>query len=176
MPRFIPRERKHKEIARKTSASHTTSNPETLLPETPSERDARRNALHKQLRSQQPESKVSSKKRARLDKYIETKLKKEENAELVRKLEGQKVDTSLLRSSKKLGRVHESQRERLSRALREQQAGVADGVVLLQARREVDDADVAGLASASESEVGGFDEETDGHDGVAVIREEQRVQ
>ena len=170
MPRFVPRERKHKTIARNKLASHSNSNTETLVPETSTERDARRRAIREELRSQQPESKGSSKKRKRLDKYIETKLKKDENAELLRKLEGQKVDTSFLRSSKTLGRVHESQRERLSRALREQQAGLGDGAVLLQARRE---GDVASLESGSGED--GSEAETAGDGGDTVVREEETV-
>ena len=173
MPRFVPRERKHKKIARNKSTSHSNSNTETLLPETSTERDARRGALQKELLTQQPESKVSSKKRKRLDKYVETKLKKEENAELVRKLEGQRVDTSLLRSSKKLGRVHESQRERLSRALQERQAGLGDGAVLLQARREVDD---VRLESERESGEDRSDGGAGGDRGAVVAHEAKESQ
>ena len=169
MPRFVPRERKHKAIARNKLASHSHSNTETLVPETSTERDARRRAMREELRSQQPESKGSSKKRKRLDKYIETKLKKDENAELLRKLEGQKVDTTFLRSSKKLGRVRESQRERLSRALREQQAGFGDGAVLLQARREVGDANLE-----SDSGEDGSEAEGGGDGRNPVVREEER--
>ncbi|EME85540.1 uncharacterized protein MYCFIDRAFT_202170 [Pseudocercospora fijiensis CIRAD86] len=77
-----------------------------------------------ELKAQQPESKVSAKKRKRLDKYIDTKIKKEENLELLKKLAAQKVDTSLLQSSKKLGRTNETKRERFSRALAEKNAGI----------------------------------------------------
>ena len=54
----------------------------------------------------------------------ETKLKKEENLELIKRLAMTKVDTTLLRSSKMLGRVKESRREVLGRALRERQRGI----------------------------------------------------
>ncbi len=86
--------------------------------------EKRRNALRDELRAAQPE--MSSKKRKRLDKYIDTKLKKDENAELLRKLETQKIDTSLMQSSRKLGRVTESKREKMQRALKERQAGIGD--------------------------------------------------
>lgn len=51
-------------------------------------------------------------------------MKKEENLELIKKLENQTIDTSLLRSSKKLGRGNESKREALGRVLRERRAGI----------------------------------------------------
>jgi len=54
----------------------------------------------------------------------DTKLKKEENLELLKKLAQHKVDTSLFQSSKRLGRGHESKKEVLSRALREKRAGL----------------------------------------------------
>ncbi|KAK3049570.1 putative ATP-dependent RNA helicase DHR1 [Extremus antarcticus] len=155
MPRFVPRERKRRVLDRakatgsRRDVSHTNS--DEIIPERPSERDARRNALREELRAAQPESKGSSKKRKRLDKYIDTKLKKDENADLIRKLEGQRIDTSLLQSSKKLGRVTESKRERFSRALREKQAGIdIDGTsdsILLERRAEV-----GSPGSSSESE------------------------
>ncbi len=54
----------------------------------------------------------------------DNKLKKEENLELIKKLASTQVDTSLLRSSRDLGVSKESKRELLSRALREQKAGI----------------------------------------------------
>ena len=137
MPRFVPRERKHKKVSRveKDDRNATNTNVETIIPETQSEKDARRTALKQQLH---PENKISGKKRKRLDKYIDTKLKKEENAALLKKLAEQQVDTSLLQSSKKLGRVHESKRERLHRALQEKKAGLpSEDGVLFEPRREV---------------------------------------
>lgn len=145
MPRFVPRERKHRKIARAkqngNDSVNTNTNSEQILPESRDDREARRAALRQELRDARPESKSSSKKRKRLDKYIDTKLKKDENAVLLKKLEGQKVDTSLLQSSKKLGRVTESKREKLSRALREHQAGLptTDETILFEARAEPDD-------------------------------------
>ncbi len=51
-------------------------------------------------------------------------MKKEENLEFIKKLASTQVDTSLLRSSRDLGVSKESKRELLSRALREQKAGI----------------------------------------------------
>ena len=51
-------------------------------------------------------------------------MKKEENLDLIKRLASTKVDTSLLRSSRDLGVSKESKRQLLSRALREQKAGV----------------------------------------------------
>ncbi|KAK3111277.1 putative ATP-dependent RNA helicase DHR1 [Teratosphaeriaceae sp. CCFEE 6253] len=86
------------------------------------------------------ETKVSGKKRQRLEKYIETKMRKEENLDLLKKLAANKVNTSLYQSSKTLGRVRESKRERVGRALREKQAGIDGGrhdEVLFEPRGEV---------------------------------------
>jgi ATP-dependent RNA helicase DHX37/DHR1 len=98
--KFVPRERKHRKIARQIEAQSA----EQDVGEGPPQ--------------------VTGKKKKRLEKYIETKLKKEENLELLKKLAAHKVDTSLLQSAKKLGRVQENKRERFQRALRERAAGI----------------------------------------------------
>ncbi|KAI7360877.1 P-loop containing nucleoside triphosphate hydrolase protein [Hortaea werneckii] len=136
MPKFVPRDRKQRRLP-KQKQNGTDTNSEELVAETKSERDARRAKLAADLRDQQPQSKISSKKRKRLDKYVDSKLKKEENLELLKKLAAHKVDTSLLQSSKKLGRAGETKRERFSRALQEQAAGIGDhDDVLLEQRPE----------------------------------------
>lgn len=126
MPKFVPRERKHKKLARNQGSRQNANdgaNQEEIVPLTKSEKEERRQKLRDEIHAQQPD-KVSGKKKKRLDKYVETKLKKEENLDLLKKLAAQKIDTSLLQSSKKLGRVSESKKERLQRALSERQAGV----------------------------------------------------
>jgi ATP-dependent RNA helicase DHX37/DHR1 len=126
-PKFVPRERKHRKLAKLNAGVSRPSgdaNATEIAPTTKAEKDERRRKLQEELRAQQPESKVSAKRRKRLDKYVDTKLKKEENLELLKKLAAQKVDTSLYQSAKKLGRVHETKKERFSRALQEQQAGI----------------------------------------------------
>jgi ATP-dependent RNA helicase DHX37/DHR1 len=59
-----------------------------------------------------------------LEKYIENKLKKDENRELIAQLANSKTDTSLFQSSKKLGQGRETKRQRLGRALKDSQAGI----------------------------------------------------
>lgn len=74
MPKFVPRERKHKVIARQKNGSRSkvveTFDTYTVeLPKsTPSEKELRRQALRDELKSQQIVK--SSKKQKRLDKYI----------------------------------------------------------------------------------------------------------
>lgn len=71
-----------------------------------------------------PENKMSAKKRKRFNKYLETKAKKEETNALLAKLAERKVDTSLFASTKSLGASRESKKQRIQRALREEQAGL----------------------------------------------------
>nr|POE53297.1 putative atp-dependent rna helicase pb1a10.06c [Quercus suber] len=152
MAGFKPRERKHKRLAKvqKASDQADTSNAETVIPQSAADKELRRQQLAAELRAHNPEAVVSGKKRKRLDKYIDNKLRKEESVGLLKKLGAQRVDTSLLRSSKTLGRLTESKRERFGRALRERNAGIdTDGNnddILLQRRRDVSCAgvDVAG--------------------------------
>lgn len=80
MPKFIPRERKHKVLARQKIESNglhdgqspvephiADSNAEILVPR-PTEKEQKRQDMRNVLRSQQP--KMSAKKQKRLDKYI----------------------------------------------------------------------------------------------------------
>ncbi|KAH0543373.1 hypothetical protein FGG08_002329 [Glutinoglossum americanum] len=135
MPKFVPRVRKHKTRQRENKNQDDT-NVSVVLPLLEAEKEENRQKLREQLRAQQP--KISSKKQKRLNKYIENKLKKEENLELIKKLASTKIDTTLLRSSKSLGTNRESKREALSRALREKQAGIdveENSNILYQERR-----------------------------------------
>ncbi|KXL50322.1 hypothetical protein M433DRAFT_35250, partial [Acidomyces richmondensis BFW] len=97
----------------------------------------------------------SAQKKKRLEKYLATKLRKDETAALLRKLEhnAAKVDTTLFQSARTLGRGRETKRERLGRALRERAAGLGDGgeTVLFEAR---------GSAQGAESD----DQEESGND------------
>ncbi|KAF2878499.1 P-loop containing nucleoside triphosphate hydrolase protein [Massariosphaeria phaeospora] len=129
MPKFVPRQRKHKVIARQKQAAGqqhgatADANATLILPLEQREREQRKNALKDEL-AREAQGKMSSKKKKRLDKYIDTKLKKEENIDLLQKLAAQKIDTSLFQSSKRLGSGAETQRERLRRALAERRAGI----------------------------------------------------
>ncbi|KAK5137082.1 hypothetical protein LTR08_001091 [Meristemomyces frigidus] len=163
MVKFVPRERKHRRLAKQptvhAAADGDDSNAQEVLPESKTEREVRRAQMAADLRELQPQSKITSKKRKRLDKYVDTKLRKEESLDLLKKLAAHKVDTSLLQSSKKLGRVSETKRERISRALQERAAGLESGghdAVLFQRRSDA----APGLEddeesdSAQEEEVG----------------------
>ncbi|KAF2137313.1 uncharacterized protein K452DRAFT_278730 [Aplosporella prunicola CBS 121167] len=125
MPKFVPRQRKHKARQREAEQQQNGApdpNAAELLPAGKAEREERKRKMKDELKAQQP--KMSSKKQKRLDKYIDTKLKREENLELIKKLAAHKVDTSLFQSSKSLGRVTESRRDVFAKALQEKQAGI----------------------------------------------------
>jgi ATP-dependent RNA helicase DHX37/DHR1 len=125
-PKFIPRQRKHKVLARSKAKNHETepldSNAIEHIPAAKAEIEEKKRLLKEQLREEG--TKVSGKKAKRLEKYIETKLRKDENRELVQKLASKATDTSLYSSSKKLGQGKETKRQRLGRALRDHQAGI----------------------------------------------------
>ncbi|KAJ5768918.1 ATP-dependent RNA helicase DHR1 [Penicillium odoratum] len=108
-PKFVPRLRKQKHRQQEPDQSVDTNVAE-LAPVSKDEKEAKRQKLRAELRDQNPN--VSSKKQKRLDKYIETKLKKEENLELIKKLAkaNATADNSGLQSSRELG-----QRKRLQR-------------------------------------------------------------
>ncbi|KAJ5127643.1 ATP-dependent RNA helicase DHR1, partial [Penicillium atrosanguineum] len=96
-----PRQRKQKHRQQENAASVDTNVAE-LAPVSKDEKEAKRQKLRAELRDQH--SNVSGKKQKRLDKYIENKLRKEENVELLKKLAEAKVDTSYLHSSRDLGK------------------------------------------------------------------------
>jgi ATP-dependent RNA helicase DHX37/DHR1 len=126
MPKFVPRQRKHKVIARQKNHSGSQAedaNAEQILPADQREREEKKKALKDEL-VRESQGKITGKKKKRLDKYVDTKLKKEENLALLKKLALHKVDTSLLQSSKKLGSGSDSKKEALRRALAERKAGI----------------------------------------------------
>jgi ATP-dependent RNA helicase DHX37/DHR1 len=126
MPKFVPRQRKHKVVARQQSSSrpqNDDANAEQILPADQREREEKKKVLKEEL-VRESQGKISGKKKKRLDKYVDTKLKKEENLALLKKLALTKVDTSLFQSSKKLGSGSDSKREALRRALAERKAGI----------------------------------------------------
>ena len=126
MPKFVPRQRKHKVLARAKGKNHDSepvdSNAAEHIPAAKAEVDEKKRLLKEEL--QKEGTKISGKKAKRLEKYIETKLKKDENRELIQKLASRTTDTSLYSSSRKLGQGRETKRERLGRALRDHQAGI----------------------------------------------------
>lgn len=125
MPKFVPRQRKHKVLARlkeKSSEPNVDSNAAEILPVAKRDLEEKKQRWKEELRKEG--TKISGKKAKRLEKYIETKLRKDENRELLEKVAKSTTDTSLFQSSKKLGQGHETKRERLGRALRDQEAGI----------------------------------------------------
>lgn len=128
MPKFVPRQRKQKhrnlerDQPRQKNGQQDLSNALEILPEHVQEKEKERARMREELKNQGV--KVSGKKAKRLDKYIENKLKKDENRQLLAKLAENQVDTSLFASSRSLGHHRETKREALSRALREKQAGI----------------------------------------------------
>lgn len=136
-----PRKQKHRNLARSNRHDDKADgidapNAQEILPEQIREKEARKARMRDELRNQGV--KVSSKKSKRLDKYIENKLKKDENRELLAKLAETRVDTSLFASSRSLGHNRETTREALARALKETQAGInkdENERILFQARR-----------------------------------------
>lgn len=145
-PKFVPRQRKqrHRGLARNKrhdEEPEDLSNAQEILPEHVREKEERKAAMREELRNQGV--KVSSKKSKRLDKYIENKLKRDENRELLVKLAENQVDTSLFASSRALGHNRETKREALTRAFRERQAGIKteeNEKILFEERRPVPEA------------------------------------
>ncbi|GET03929.1 P-loop containing nucleoside triphosphate hydrolase protein [Rhizophagus clarus] len=68
--------------------------------------------------------KMSSKKKKRLKKYIEKKIKKEERVMLIEKLSKSSFSSELMKSSKNLGRRKETMKERLRKAYNEKRLGL----------------------------------------------------
>ncbi|RYP25882.1 hypothetical protein DL768_011646 [Monosporascus sp. mg162] len=134
MPKFVPRQRKHKVLARQKARQNgdqeevaqpalADSNAVEIIPETQkAAREARKAQLREELKG---DAKLSGKKAKRLEKYIDIKLKKDETRVLLSKLAENKIDTTLFQSSRSLGQGKETKRQALSRALREREAGVS---------------------------------------------------
>ncbi|KAH8888735.1 P-loop containing nucleoside triphosphate hydrolase protein [Thozetella sp. PMI_491] len=167
--KFVPRQRKRKVLDRQRAAESSTrqteqddSNALEILPSQKDELEGKKAKLREELR---PEGvKVTGKKAKRLEKYIDNKLRKDENRELLAQLAAQKIDTSLFASTRSLGQAKETKKETLKRALREKKANLAlDGNpddVLLRRRREVDE----GAREDSDSD-GESEEESDSDEG-----------
>ncbi len=98
------------------------SNAAEHIPAAKAEIEEKKRLMKEQLRKEG--QKISGKKAKRLEKYIDNKLKKDQNRDLIAQLAASKTDTSLYLSSKKLGQGKETKRERLSRALKDSRAGI----------------------------------------------------
>ncbi|KAM4056301.1 helicase associated (HA2) domain-containing protein [Hirsutella rhossiliensis] len=163
MAKFVPRQRKHRVLARekaKENARHEVQDTnQEILPADKKALEEEKARIKEELR--RDGVKVSGKKAKRLEKYIDSKLRKDENRELLAKLAARKVDTSLFTSSKSLGQGRETKKQALSRALREKRAGIegddADKL-LFERRREAcqaaqEDSDDDRDASGSDTEL-----------------------
>ncbi|KAI2608863.1 P-loop containing nucleoside triphosphate hydrolase protein [Hypoxylon fragiforme] len=167
MPKFVPRQRKHKVIARQKAQQNeisggdnepvqTDSNALEILPDAQkAAREAKRAQLREELKGQ---VKVTGKKAKRLEKYIDTKLKKDENRILLAGLAKNKIDTSLFSSTRTLGQGKETKRQAFSRALRERQAGVGheDEDLLFERRRDAPLSDESDDGEEESSKTTGF--------------------
>ncbi|GAW19015.1 hypothetical protein ANO14919_084990 [Xylariales sp. No.14919] len=150
--KFVPRQRKHKVIAREAreareaqqtatedgaiSTPQADSNAIEILPDAKkAAEEAKRARIKAELKG---DAKMSSKKAKRLEKYIDKKLAKDENRALLEKLAANKIDTSLFASSRHLGTAKETKREMMSRALRERAAGISqsDENILFEPRTD----------------------------------------
>ena len=144
MAKFVPRQRKHRVLARQRAQENIRHEVEdtnqSVLPAKESDLENRKKKIRDDLR--QYGAKVSGKKAKRLEKYIDSKLRKDETRELLAKLADRKVDTSLFTSSRSLGQRHETKKQALSRALRERNAGISGAVseegILYEERRDAD--------------------------------------
>ncbi|CAN6663490.1 probable ATP-dependent RNA helicase DHR1 [Trichomonascus vanleenenianus] len=101
--------------------SKPDSNAEIMLPMNMDQKLERKRKLEAEVKRNAP---MSSKKRKRIDKYIDKQLKKEEKVELLKKLEKSKIDTSMLKSVKTLGVGQVTKREKFEEALALEKAGL----------------------------------------------------
>ncbi|KAF7879754.1 uncharacterized protein EAF02_007924 [Botrytis sinoallii] len=153
-PKFTPRQRKHKVLARNKvndSEALVDSNATEILPSSKAAHEEKKQKLKAELAG---ENKISGKKAKRLEKYIETKLRKDENRILIEKLSKKKEEGGLYESSKKLGQGSLTRRERLARALKERERGIdidGDGEELLFEKRTKESGPFQGTATATSS-------------------------
>ncbi|ETS80799.1 hypothetical protein PFICI_08328 [Pestalotiopsis fici W106-1] len=144
--KFVPRQRKHKVLARqKASGSGQDDGAEVPIADSnaleiiPSKKDVETKKMREELKDQGV--KVSGKKAKRLEKYIDNKLQNDENKALLAKLANNKVDTSLFFSTRTLGQGKETKKQALKRALQEHKAGLRDDEdeELFEQRKDSDD-------------------------------------
>ncbi|EEY13975.1 ATP-dependent RNA helicase DHX8 [Verticillium alfalfae VaMs.102] len=159
MAKFVPRQRKHKVLAREKAKENAVTpldadtNAEQIDPE---ERRLMREKKERMKKELQGDVKVSGKKAKRLDKYIENKLRKDENREILAKLSQSKIDTNLFTSSKTIGQGKETKRQAISRVMRERKAGVevdedGDEILFERPRQQDSSNEALGFKPASES-------------------------
>ncbi|PHH87808.1 hypothetical protein CDD83_8373 [Cordyceps sp. RAO-2017] len=174
MAKFVPRQRKHKVLARekaKENGRHEAPSDtnQEIVPAEKRALEEKKARMKQELR--QEGVKASGKKAKRLEKYIDNKLRKDENRELLAKLAARKVDTSLFYSSKSLGQGRETKRQAITRALREKRAGLEGEHVddMLFERR----AEPAAAGEDDSADDDGSDDEDDDTKAPPNLTEEQ---
>ncbi|KAK4646567.1 putative ATP-dependent RNA helicase DHR1 [Podospora bellae-mahoneyi] len=159
--KFVPRQRKRKHLERQRAEERATldteldadSNVVEITPAQQAEAEEKRKQLRESLKPDG--TKVTGKKAKRLEKYIESKLKKDENRELLKKLEANKIDTSLFSSAKSIGQVKETKKQAIRRVLREKDAGLGvdkSDLTLLYQKRNVKKGEVPQHRQPEESD------------------------
>lgn len=158
-PKFVARVRKHKVLARTKDDSRdgeqtgVDSNALEHIPAKKAEIEEKKRLMKEALKVEG--QKISGKKAKRLDKYIETKLRKDENRVLMENLANKKHDTSLYASFSKLGQGKMTKREKMSRALQEQARGLdidGENEAILYKKRVVKEQMTEDESSDSENE------------------------
>ncbi|AMD21767.1 HFL089Cp [Eremothecium sinecaudum] len=100
------------------------TNAEILEPLSKEEKEEKKRRLQEEFTP--TDSKISQKKKKRLEKFIEHQLKREERKTIIEKLQAYKVDTSILTSSKKLGQGRQTKKEEFEEALKLERQGRGD--------------------------------------------------
>ncbi|KKF96879.1 putative ATP-dependent RNA helicase PB1A10.06c [Ceratocystis platani] len=156
MPKFVPRQRKHKVLAREKAAANAVHTYDPNAEElTPLDAAKKRELAEAKAALLVKGTKVSSKKAKRLEKYIEKKLRKDESRMLIQKLGESKIDTSLFAKTSAIGQAKETKRQTLQRALQEEKAGIQNGdskTILYQEREEVDVSEAPEVKKVLESD------------------------
>ncbi|KAI8876009.1 P-loop containing nucleoside triphosphate hydrolase protein [Backusella circina FSU 941] len=117
------------------------SNEYMIVPsEKQQEKEEEEKKSKKTVSLKEPIKYMSKKKRKKMEKYIEQKLKKDARVGLMEKLSTSSWSSDLLKSSKLIGRSGQTLREQLHQAMLEQKAGleVTDESVPLFIEKEVD--------------------------------------
>ncbi|KAL8771267.1 MAG: hypothetical protein Q9209_003172 [Squamulea sp. 1 TL-2023] len=96
---FMPRDRKkrRRRVGKSQNGGSMDTNVAEILPTATSEKEIKKMEIKETLRAQHPA--MSSKKAKRLEKYVETKLRKEETLGLIKQLEAHGADASKLRKN-----------------------------------------------------------------------------
>ncbi|KAI4267141.1 MAG: hypothetical protein L6R38_008395, partial [Xanthoria sp. 2 TBL-2021] len=128
MAKFVARDRKkrRRKVDKSQDGGVLDTNVVEVIPTAASEKEKKKREIKDSIRAQQPA--MSSKKAKRLDKYIDTKLRKEDTLGLIKQLELKDVDATRLKRDglSKIGIFGQtSQRKRPRRLDRERKLGTS---------------------------------------------------